>query len=134
MAEKNIFTYLNAIYLKHDIPYDKKLAPAYMLSMWLSHDKGLIEIVNAINEFQFSLPDCLLYKYYQSKVPLGRRFIKWTKKDEPDKKEKEKLDKMREEMLLSKREMSKYKAFTNLMENGKSSKKKNVENASSLFL
>ena len=134
MAEKNIFSYLNAIYMKDKIPYDKKLAPAYMLSLWLSHDKTLIDTVDKINEFQFLLSDDLIYKYYFDKIPKGRRYIKWTKKEEVDKDDKKKLDKMKEDMLLSKNEIGKFKAFTSLMDSGKVSKKKNIENASSLFL
>ena len=41
MAEKTIFDYLNNIYNKGNLGYDKKVAPAYLISMWLSHDKGL---------------------------------------------------------------------------------------------
>ena len=120
--------------MKDKIPYDKKLAPAYMLSLWLSHDKTLIDTVDKINEFQFLLSDDLIYKYYFDKIPKGRRYIKWTKKEEVDKDDKKKLDKMKEDMLLSKNEIGKFKAFTSLMDSGKVSKKKNIENASSLFL
>ena len=43
----NLFDFLNQIYLKtQKYPYDKKSASAYMLSLWLSHDKYLINIVD----------------------------------------------------------------------------------------
>ena len=51
MVEKaiNTFTFLNQIYNKTSVhEYDKKVAPAYMLSWWLSHDPGLINIVQKI--------------------------------------------------------------------------------------
>lgn len=132
--EKTIFTYLNSIYYKKEIPYDKKIAPAYMLSLWLSHDKGLIDIVDKINEYQFLISDELIYQYYYYKVPSGSRYIKWVKKDEVDKKAKEKYDAIRKDMMLSKKEMSHYLPFTNLLEYDKVKPKKKVENASSVFL
>lgn len=133
MKEKTIFDYLNNIYLKKGIPYDKKIAPAYLISMWLSHDKGLIEITNKINKFQFFLCDNLIYDYYYYKVPSGNRFIKWVKKEDVDKGKKERYDKIRSEMMLSKREMSHYKGFVDLLGVEKKPAKK-VENASSVFL
>jgi hypothetical protein len=135
MAEKTIFDYLNNIYNKGTLAYDKKAAPAYLISMWLSHDKNLVDITNTINEYQFFLSDDLIYQYYYHKVPQGKRYIKWVKKNEVDKKIKERYDAVRKEMMLSKREMEKYKMFTSLFENTKiSDKKKKIENASSVFL
>jgi len=133
MAEKTIFDYLNNIYLKGDLKYDKKLAPVYLISLWLSHDKQLLDIVDKINEFQFFLPDNLIYEYYYHKVPKGKRYIKWVKKEEVDKKEKEKFDSIRKDMMLSKKEMSYFQSFTNLLESNKISKK-TTKNASSIFL
>lgn len=134
MAEKTIFDYLNNIYNKGNLGYDKKVAPAYLISMWLSHDKGLVDIVSTMNEYQFFLPDNLIYEYYYHKVPQGKRYIKWIKKNEVDKKEKEKYDAVRKELMLSKQEMEKYKMFTFLFKNNKIDKKKKTENASSIFL
>jgi hypothetical protein len=102
--EVNIFNYLNQIFYKSSkLEYDKKIAPAYMLSMWLSHDSNLIGIVDKINHLQFLLKDDIIYKYYMSKVPKGKRFIKWTKKTLGDKR----IDKRTKELMvegLSKRE------------------------------
>lgn len=134
MAEKTIFDYLNNIYIKGNLVYDKKICPAYLLSMWLSHDKGLIDIVNIMNEYQFSLPDNLIYEYYYHKIPKGKRYLKWVKKNEVDKKAKEKYDAVRKEMMLSKQEMEKYKMFTFLFKDNTIDKKKKTENASSVFL
>lgn len=100
-----LFDFLNQIYTKtNKYPYDKKIAPAYMLSLWLSHDKHLINIVDKIVRLQFTLPDDIIYNYYMSKIPKGRRFIKWVKKTPEDKKIKKKLDLMMEGTNLSKRE------------------------------
>ncbi len=132
--EKTIFDYLNNIYYKKGIVYDKKVAPAYLISMWLSHDNKLNDIVNTINEFQFFLPDNLIYQYYYYKVPSGNRFLKWVKKEETDKKIKEKFDTIRKEMCLSKIEMSKFMGFVNVLENNTTKTKKKTKNASSLFL
>jgi len=102
--EKTIFDYLNAIFYKKQEVYEKKIAPAFLLSLWLSHDKDLISIVNKINSLQFYLTDDIIYKYYWYKVPKGRRFIRWTKKDKVDKKHKDKIDNIRENYQISKRE------------------------------
>ncbi len=134
MAERTIFDYLNAINYKKEIPYDKKIANSYMLSMWLSHDVTLIDIVNDINRFQFSLPDELIYKYYYSKIPMGKRYLKWTKKEETDKKMKDKVDKFKQNMLLSKLEINKYKEFVPFIDDVKAPKQKKAGNASSIFL
>ena len=101
----NLFDFLNQIYLKNQkYPYDKKAAPAYMLSLWLSHDKHLINIVDKIVRLQFTLPDDIIYNYYISKIPKGRRYIKWIKKTPEDKKNKKKLESIMEGTHLSKRE------------------------------
>lgn len=134
MTEKTIFDYLNNLYFKQELVYDKKIAPAYLLSLWLSHDKGLIDMVNVINEFQFFISDDLIYKYYYYNIPQGKRYLKWVKKEEVDKKAKENFEAIRKDMMLSKKEMEKYKNFnfTNIAKNV-NVKKKN-ENASKIFL
>jgi len=103
--EPTLFTYLNQIYYKTNrYEYSKKLAPAYMLSMWLSHDNSLIDIVNKINGLQFLLKDDIIYKYYMNKVPKGKRWIKWVKKDPKDKEFDKEVKKEMESRKLSKRE------------------------------
>jgi hypothetical protein len=114
MSEKTIFDYLNSIYLKKPITYDKKICNSYMLSMWLSHDNKLIEIVNNINKYQFSLDGEILFKYYFDKIPQGKRYIKWVKKTEVDKKKKEAYDKIKKELNLSDMEFNKYLEFKDL--------------------
>jgi len=100
-----LFDFLNQIYLKKEkYPYDKKAASAYMLSLWLSHDKYLIDSVNKINRLQFLLPDDIIYKYYFDVIPKGRRYIKWTKKREEDKKTKKEIESIMEGTNLSRRE------------------------------
>jgi Bacteriophage clamp loader A subunit len=100
-----LFDFLNQIYLKVEkYPYDKKIAPAYMLSMWLSHDPYLISYVEKINRLQFILPDDIIYQYYMNVIPKGRRYIKWVKKTEEQKKIKEEIDKIMEGTNLSRRE------------------------------
>jgi len=108
----NLFDFLNQIYMKTaKYPYDKKTASAYMLSLWLSHDKHLINIVDKIVRLQFTLPDDIIYNYYMSEIPKGRRFIKWVKKTPEDKKIKKKLDHIMEGTFLSKREAKMILAF-----------------------
>lgn len=100
----NLFTFLNAIFYKKKIPYDKSIAPAYMLSLWLSHDPKLIDIVNDINHLQFLLDDGIIYQYYMNQVPKGRRFIKWVKKTPKDKRIEKRIKELTENSELSKRE------------------------------
>lgn len=71
---------LNAINLKEPCKYNPKEVNAWIISLFLSEDPQLIEIVNTINEYQFNLDDELIFKYYVSKVPQKRRYIKFTKK------------------------------------------------------
>jgi len=81
-TKKNIFDYLNSIYYKNNMLYNKSDGVScYLLSLWLSHDKNLINIVQKINFLQFYLSDKIIYEYYFYTVPKGRRFIRWTKKD-----------------------------------------------------
>lgn len=107
-----LFDFLNQIYMKTSkYTYDKKAAPAYMLSLWLSHDIHLINIVDKIVRLQFTLPDDIIYNYYMSEIPKGRRFIKWVKKTPEDKKIKKKLESIMEGTFLSKREAKMVLAF-----------------------
>jgi hypothetical protein len=108
-----IFTYLNNIFYKQGLAYDKKVAPAYLLSLWLSHDPSLIHIVNKINELHFNISDELIYTYYYEKIPKGKRFIQWVKKDEKDKKIKEKVTAFQDVTGLSKKEASNYLWYIN---------------------
>lgn len=78
----SIFDFINALLLKKKVEYDQKIAPAYLVSLWLSHEKKFLDIVNAINPYMFSLKDDIIWKYYMEKVPKGKTFIKWVKKDE----------------------------------------------------
>ena len=106
MTEPTLFTYLDQISNKTlTYEYSKKLAPAYMLSLWLSHDQQLINIVQAMNHLQFNLPDDVIYKYYVSKVPAKKkRYIKWTKKSTLDKEDDKIVTALRESFNISKNE------------------------------
>lgn len=102
-----LFDVLNSIFYKKKIKYDKKDCNGYMLAMWLSHDKSLIHLVNDINPYIFSLKDDLIYKYFFQKIPKGRRFLKWTKKEPVDKKYKKRIDDFCERFEVSKMEAKK---------------------------
>jgi hypothetical protein len=98
MAEETLFTFLNQIQNKQrTAPYDRKIASAWMISQWLSHDKELIDKVNAINQFQFLLPDEVIYNYYMDVIPAGKRFIKFIKKRKDDDKLKNRIEKLQEQ-------------------------------------
>jgi hypothetical protein len=84
----DFFSLLNNLFYKQNKEYDKKIFPAYMCSLWLSHDESLLDIIDDINELHFLLDDKVIYQYYYDMVPKGRRFLKWVKKEKPDEKEK----------------------------------------------
>ena len=88
--------------------YDKKAAPAYMLSLWLSHDTQLLPLVQKMNFLQFSLPDDIIYNYYYHTVPKRKkRYIKWTKKDPEDKKRSKLIKEIVESHGVSRNEAKK---------------------------
>lgn len=100
-----LFDYLNAIFYKRKVPYDKKVASAYILMLWLSEDKNLIHMINDINSCLFILKDKMVYDYFWYGIPKGKRFIKFTKKKK-DKKDNEKLI----EQLMFEKKLSKEEA------------------------
>lgn len=95
---------LNAVNLKEACQYNPKEVSAWVLSLFLSEDPELIEIVNKINQFQFSLDDRLIFKYYVQKVPQKRRYIKFTKKTQTSKENEENVKYLMETYGVSKRE------------------------------
>jgi hypothetical protein len=95
--EITLFTFLKQLLSKErKVPYDKKIAPAFMLSMGLSHDQNLLQKVNEINKYQFMLPDEAVYNYYMSVIPAGKRYIPWIKKRKEDEKTQKRIDKLKE--------------------------------------
>lgn len=95
--EINLFTFLNQIQSKRrTVPYDKKIANAYMLTQWLSHDKDLVERVSKIAKYQYLLPDEVIYEYYMGSIPAGRRYIKWVKKRKEDDKTAKRIEKLQQ--------------------------------------
>lgn len=103
MSENNLFDHLNSIFYKKSIEFDKKQCSGYKLTLWLSHDKNLINDVNRINQILFDISDECVYNYFYHKVPKGRRFIKYTKKDK-------KVDNKEVEELMKQHNMSKREA------------------------
>ena len=92
--------------------YDKKIASAYMLTLWLSHDRSLLSISQKMNFLQFNLPDNIIYDYYYHEVPKrSKRYIKWIKKTPEDKKNAKKIEKIRLEYNVSKREAKRIFLF-----------------------
>ena len=100
-----LFDVLNSIFYKKEIVYNKKIANAYIMVLWLSHDPELLVLSNKINKRLFTHPDKGVYEILYSKVPKGSRYIKWIKKQEiPE----EKLPEIEE--LMKKYEMSEREA------------------------
>lgn len=94
---------LNAINTKTPCNYNPKEVSAWVISLFLSEDPELIEIVNKINQYHFSLDDKLIFRYYVSKIPKKKRFIKFTKKSK-ESKDNEKVKSLMETYGVSKRE------------------------------
>jgi len=111
MKEKTIFDYLNNLYYKSRLEYDPKIAPAYLISLWLSHDKSLLPIVNKINPYHFLLDDRIIYSYYYDMIPKGKRYIKWIKKE----KKEGKFENLHKEMGISKMELSRYRDIIKML-------------------
>lgn len=109
--ENRFFEFLNNIFYKRKTEFSKKDCPAYLLSMWLAHDPELIGLVNKINPLQFTLKDDIIYEYYYDKVPKGKRFIRWTKKEKESKQDAKLLEQIREEHVCSKNEAKKILAM-----------------------
>jgi hypothetical protein len=105
-AKKNnhLTEVLNAVTVKSPCDYNPKDVSAYILSLFLSEDKGLRKIVNEINKYHFSLPDKLIFKYYVETVPKGFRRTKFTKKTAQGKERDEQLAELMKEHGISKRE------------------------------
>lgn len=109
----NLFTFLKQIQSKRrTVPYDKKIANAWMLSQWLSHDKDLVERVSRIAKYQQILPDDVIYEYYMDSIPAGRRYIKWVKKRKQDDKIVKRIENLQQLYPnLSKRECKMILSF-----------------------
>lgn len=95
---------LNAVSMKSPCEYDPKDVSAYILSLFMSEDRGLNRIVNKINMCHFSTPDKLIFKYYVEAVPKGFRRTKFTKKTTEGKEAQERLEALMKEHGISKRE------------------------------
>jgi len=113
---KKFFECLNSLFYKKKVEYNKKDCSAYLLSMWLAHDPDLIAIVNKINHLQFRLKDDIIYQYYFDKIPKGRRFIRWTKKEKEDKNTSKIIDSIIEEYNCSKQEAKKILSMIKAIE------------------
>lgn len=110
VKKETLFDYMNMVFNKtrpEGKPVDRKICNPYMLSMYFSHERDLIDIVQEMNKIQFSLPDGkeqIVFEYYFDKIPRGRRFIKWTKKDKASKEREKLIEEIQEEYEVSKLE------------------------------
>jgi hypothetical protein len=95
-----LFTFIKQIQSKkRTIPYDSKIAPAFMLSQFLSMNKKYIKTVNKINQYQFLLPDEIIYNYYMSaipEIPYNERFAKFIKKRKENEETKKRIEKLKD--------------------------------------
>lgn len=103
MAKDNtLFDALNSINEKKK--FDKKPPSGYIISLWLSHSNDIIDKVNKINPYIFSLDDKLTFKYYMKTVPKKKRFIRWTKKTTISKENQKKIDELCHKYKISEME------------------------------
>lgn len=104
-----LFDFIKQIFYKTTkYPYDKRIAPAFLLTMWLSHEKDLVSLTQDMNTRHW-LDDKDVYNYYFEKVPKGNRWIKWPKKNETYLKEQEEIEKLMIEYNVSKNEATMLK-------------------------
>ncbi len=97
---------LNAVTLKSPCAYNPKEVSAFVLSLFLSEDPKLAEIVNKINKYQFSLTDKVIFRYYVDVIPKGERYLKFTKKSKISTDNKNDIKQLMELYGVSKREAS----------------------------
>ncbi len=97
---------LDAVTLKVPCEYKPKEFSAYVLTLFLSEDPKLGEIVGRINPYLFNLPDELIFKYYVETVPKGRRYLKFTKKSKEAKDKEQDIKEIMEKYGVSRREAS----------------------------
>lgn len=96
VKKPDLFTFIRQIQSKRKtVPYDKKTAPAFVLSLFLSMNRQYIRIVNKMNKYQYVLPDKAVYDYYMSAIPQGNSYSKFIKKREGDDEYKTRLEKIR---------------------------------------
>jgi hypothetical protein len=97
--EINLFTFIKQIQSKRrTVPYDRKIAPAFVICLFLSMNNKYIEVVNKINQYMFILPDEVIYEYLMKEIPqlpYDERYSKFIKKREKNDKTKERLEKIR---------------------------------------
>jgi hypothetical protein len=80
---------MNSLFYKTKLNFDYKIASPYMLLLWLSHDKNLVFLCNRLNLRLYRHTNKAVYEILFDAVPKGKRFIKWIKKEEKPKKNKE---------------------------------------------
>ena len=95
---------LNAINQKQPCNYNPKEVSAWVISLFLSEDPELIEIVNEINKYHFMLDDRLIFRYYVSRVPAKKRHISFTKKTKESKVQEDNIKYLMDTYGISKRE------------------------------
>jgi len=96
----SIFECINAVNDK--IPtykYDKKIAPAYMLMLWMSLNDGILPYIDKLNERLFEMPDKLVFSAMYKGIPKAKRFARWPAKSEKEKGLTEKKKKAIKELM-----------------------------------
>lgn len=90
--KESVFDYINQVDMKtNSLPFDKKICSTYIMMMHYSHQSSLIEIINKINNNYNTIESKYVYDYLFHKIPKGKKFIKWVKKDKEKNEEVEKL-------------------------------------------
>lgn len=104
-----IWDFINSICDKKRIEYDDKIFNSYITTLHFSQDNITCQYSDKINKLLFLLPNKVVYNYFYSTIPKGKRWIKWPKKvKEKDNKAMLEFQKKYE---LSSEEMKHYKEF-----------------------
>lgn len=105
--DNHLFDAIKAINEKSYIEYDPKKASKYILMLWLSESRELIDIISKVNYNIFNLPDKLVFKYLYQRVPKKKRFIKYTKKEKLSKEEEQEVQELINDYNISYQEAEK---------------------------
>ena len=73
------FDFINSICEKTKLPYDKNCS-SYVLTLHFSQHPKTLQYAQELNKNLFTLPPESVYNYLYDKIPKGKLWIKWPKK------------------------------------------------------
>lgn len=105
VKDMNVFDYITSIGIKKKIEdFNKKECSRYMLALAFNNSSQTCGIANEINRMLYDIDDRLVYEYFFDKIPKGRTFMKWPKKNKTGFEEEVKEFAEKHEMSISEAE------------------------------